>query len=86
MKIAIYAGSFDPITLGHQWLIDQGANLFDQLVVIIAVNPHKQGHFSVTKRKKQVEFFTQKYPNVQVEVLSEDYVVTYAKKLVLIFY
>lgn len=81
MKIAIYAGSFDPITVGHQWLIDQGASLFDQLVVIIAVNPHKQGYFSVAKRKNQVEFFTQKYPNVQVEVLTEDYVVSYAKKI-----
>ena len=50
MRKAVYAGSFDPITLGHQWIIQQAAPLFNQLVVAIGVNPDKRATFTVDER------------------------------------
>ena len=41
-RIGIYAGSFDPPTNGHLWMIQQGAALFDELVVVLGVNPDKK--------------------------------------------
>jgi pantetheine-phosphate adenylyltransferase len=40
-RLGVYAGSFDPLTVGHLWMIEQGVALFDQLVVGIGVNPNK---------------------------------------------
>ena len=48
--IAIYAGSFDPITNGHVWMIEEAAKLFDTLIVAIGVNPVKQPTFSLKQR------------------------------------
>ena len=50
MRKAVYAGSFDPITLGHQWIIQQAAPLFDQLVVAIGLKPEKRATFTVDER------------------------------------
>ena len=41
-KVAVYAGTFDPVTLGHLWMIEQGSILFDSLIVAIGKNPEKQ--------------------------------------------
>ncbi len=49
-KGAIYAGSFDPPTLGHLYMVEQGATLFDRLHIAIGVNPAKQGMFSLPER------------------------------------
>ncbi len=49
-RIAIYPGSFDPITNGHVDLIDRAMAIFDELVVAVAVNPRKQSLFSVDER------------------------------------
>ena len=54
MKKAVYAGSFDPITNGHVWMIEQGAELFDELVVAVGVNPDKKGTFSLDERLQMV--------------------------------
>lgn len=51
-QIGIIAGSFDPITNGHIWLIEQALNVVDQLVVIIGVNPSKKYFFSEEERMK----------------------------------
>lgn len=53
-RVAIYAGSFDPITNGHLWMIREGAKLFDKLVVFVASNPEKKYLFSPTMRRYMV--------------------------------
>jgi len=50
MKAAIYAGSFDPLTYGHLWVIEKGLSLFDNLVVALGVNTMKKSTFSVEDR------------------------------------
>ena len=50
MRIAVYAGSFDPITLGHLSVIERACPLFEQLIVLVAVNPNKLPTFSVAER------------------------------------
>ncbi len=50
MRIAVYAGTFDPITAGHLSVIEHAAKIFDRVVVLIAVNPDKRTLFSVRER------------------------------------
>ncbi|MFA6235348.1 MAG: pantetheine-phosphate adenylyltransferase [Bacteroidota bacterium] len=49
-RVAVYAGSFDPITFGHIALIGRGLKLFDEIVVLVATNPKKQSLFTVEER------------------------------------
>ncbi|MEK7828042.1 MAG: adenylyltransferase/cytidyltransferase family protein, partial [Thermodesulfobacteriota bacterium] len=49
-KIAVYPGSFDPITNGHVDIIKRGLGVFDELIVLIANNPNKKTLFSVEER------------------------------------
>lgn len=54
-KIAIYAGSFDPITNGHIDIIKRALKLFEDIIVLVAVNPDKKTTFSVEERVKLVK-------------------------------
>ncbi|MBD3224840.1 MAG: pantetheine-phosphate adenylyltransferase, partial [Caldithrix sp.] len=63
-KIAIYPGTFDPITLGHIDIIKRGSKLFDQVIVTVAVNVSKKPMFSVDERKNMIEDAIHKMPNV----------------------
>jgi pantetheine-phosphate adenylyltransferase len=65
--IAIYPGSFDPITLGHLDVIERGGKLFDQVIVAVLCNPNKQPLFPLPKRVEQIRQCTQHLPNVEVE-------------------
>src|SRR5215216_2394053 len=51
MRRAIYPGSFDPVTNGHLDIIERGCKLFDEIIVAIVVNPHKQPLFTVEERR-----------------------------------
>ena len=68
MKTAIFPGSFDPITLGHQDIIEKSLNLFDNLIIGIGQNREKKYMFSAEKRKKFVENTFQSIDNIQVKV------------------
>ncbi len=65
--IAIYPGSFDPITLGHLDIITRGSNLFDSVIVAVLSNPSKQPLFSVEKRIEQIKQCTINLSNVEVD-------------------
>ncbi len=68
MKTAIFPGSFDPITLGHQDIIEKSLNLFDNVIIGIGKNREKKYMFSAEKRKKFVENTFQSIDNIQVKV------------------
>lgn len=70
MKIAIYPGSFDPITNGHLDLIQRGLQLFDRLVVAIADNPDKKPLFSGEERVKMVKTAVKNPKQVEVVLFS----------------
>jgi pantetheine-phosphate adenylyltransferase len=65
--IAVYPGSFDPITLGHLDVIQRGSVLFNQVIVAVLRNPNKQPLFTVSKRVEQIRQCTQNIPNVEVD-------------------
>lgn len=65
--IAVYPGSFDPITLGHQDLIRRAANLFDTVIVAVAAAHHKKTMFNLEERLDTVREVVLAYPNVQVQ-------------------
>lgn len=82
-KRAIYAGSFDPLTLGHLWVIKKGAELFDELVVAIGENPNKKYMFSVKQRKKHIEGALadhRLYKKIRIEVIDNKFLVKYAEE------
>lgn len=70
MKKAIYAGSFDPITLGHLDIIKRATKLFDTLVVAVLENPNKCSLFTVEERKKQLELVLGAMENIEVASFS----------------
>lgn len=65
--IAIYPGSFDPITNGHLDLIERGSRLFDKLIVSILQNESKAPLFSVTERMEMLRDVVRVFPNVGVD-------------------
>ena len=66
MTIALYAGSFDPITLGHLDIIEQGSKIFEKVLVGVAVNPDKKSYLSVEKRVELIKESTKQFSNVEV--------------------
>ena len=80
-KIALFAGSFDPITNGHLDIIERASKLFDKLYVGIFYNPHKTGFLPIESRLKTVEKAVEHLKNVQVITSHDKLVVDVAKKL-----
>ncbi|MDP1824773.1 MAG: pantetheine-phosphate adenylyltransferase [Archangium sp.] len=81
MRRAIYAGSFDPTTNGHMWVVEQGAQLFDELIVVIGQNPSKKGHWPVEERVAILTECCAHLPNVKVRVFDGRYLVRVAAEL-----
>jgi pantetheine-phosphate adenylyltransferase len=65
--IAIYPGSFDPITLGHLDIITRGSRLFDQVIVAVVRNPNKTPLFTVQQRLEQIRISTKNLLNVEAD-------------------
>ena len=68
--LAIYPGSFDPVTNGHLDLIERGAKIFDRLVVSILRNFDKEPLFTVEERVEMLREVTQPWANVEIDVFS----------------
>jgi pantetheine-phosphate adenylyltransferase len=66
-RIAIYPGSFDPLTNGHVDIIERGARIFDQIIVAILANVEKTPLFSVAERVALIQDVFRDRPNVQVD-------------------
>ena len=78
-RIAIYPGSFDPLTSGHVDIIERGARIFDSIIVAILVNVEKAPLFSETERVAIIREVFKNKPNVQVETFN-GLLVDYAKR------
>ena len=79
MKRAIYPGSFDPITNGHLDILKRASEVFDEIVVLVAVNPNKHFNFSPMERVEMIKDATKDMKNVKVDYY-EGLTVEYAKK------
>lgn len=78
MKIAVFPGSFDPITNGHVDILERIVPLFDKIIVLVAINPNKQNRFSHKMRIEMIKSVVQRYSNVEVD-FTDGYTVDYAK-------
>lgn len=67
MRKAIYPGSFDPITFGHQDIIERSSSIFDELIVGVLNNSAKNSLFSVDERVSMLRELTKGIPNVTVD-------------------
>lgn len=70
MKIAVYPGSFDPVTNGHLDVIDRASKMFDKVVVAILLNVSKNPCFSIEERISLIQSATKDIKNIEVESFS----------------
>ncbi|OWP54009.1 phosphopantetheine adenylyltransferase [Candidatus Micrarchaeum sp.] len=79
-KIGVYAGSFDPPTNGHLWMISKAAKIFDKLIVAIGINSDKKYAFSVENRVRMLKSITKGMENIEVTSFKDMFLVDFAKK------
>jgi len=77
--LAVYPGSFDPLTNGHVDIIERGARLFDRIIVAIAVNAEKAPMFSMAERVDIAKAVFRNHPNVEVDTF-EGLLVNYVER------
>ena len=77
---AVYAGSFDPVTMGHLYMIREGARLFDELTVAIGVNPEKKCLFTLEERLHALKACTRDIPRVRIGHFENRFLVDYARE------
>jgi pantetheine-phosphate adenylyltransferase len=80
-RIAVYAGTFDPVTLGHLWMVKTGASLFDELVVAVGTNPDKKCYFSLEDRIEMLQESTAGYGNVSIDKYTNKFLIKYAQSI-----
>jgi pantetheine-phosphate adenylyltransferase len=78
-SVAIYPGSFDPVTNGHLDLIERGVKMFDRLIVAVLRNADKAPLFSIEERVAMLREVTSQWPSVEVDVF-EGLLVDYARR------
>jgi pantetheine-phosphate adenylyltransferase len=79
--LGVYAGSFDPLTVGHLWMIEQGVALFDRLVVAIGINSEKQYTFSLPDRLTMLRASLEHHRNLEVTSFANSYLIDYAQQI-----
>ena len=68
--VAVYTGSFDPVTLGHLHVIERAASLYDRLVIGVGVNVEKKPLFTPEEREGLLRRVTERLPNVEIQTFS----------------
>jgi pantetheine-phosphate adenylyltransferase len=81
MKKAVYAGSFDIFTNGHEWVIQRSVELFDEVVVSIGINPDKKYMFSVEERIEMLKGIAERYNNVKIDTFTNQFLINYAREI-----
>ncbi len=79
MNIAVYPGSFDPLTNGHLDIIERSVHIFDKVILAIATDNNKDSMFTIEERISMINEALENYETVEVEVF-EGLLVRYAKK------
>ncbi len=79
-NIAVFPGSFDPITKGHEAIVLRALALFDKIIIAIGHNDSKQGLFKIEQRKKWIDEVFQAYPNIETAVY-EGLTIDFCKKV-----
>lgn len=79
MSIAIYPGSFDPVTLGHLNIIKRASQCFEKVIVCVMINSNKQGMFTPQERVELLRRATERFANVEVD-FSDELLAAYAKR------
>lgn len=80
MTVAMFPGTFDPVTNGHLDVIARSARLFDKLIVAIFDNPQKRQLFSVDERRHLLEQVTQAFDNVEINSFQNTLLIFHAKQ------
>ncbi len=81
VKHAVYAGSFDPITNGHLWIVEEACQLFDKLTVAIGINPEKAYTFPLKKRLELLEAVLPANDTITIAHFDNRYLVDYAAQI-----
>lgn len=81
MRRGVYAGSFDPVTNGHLWMIERGVELFDEMIVAIGENPDKRYTFAHEDRLAMLRETTAHLPRVRVEDFKNCFLVNFAREI-----
>jgi len=80
-NLCVYAGSFDPPTQGHMYMIQKGSELFSRLIVAVGTNPNKRYTFSAEERAELLRACTVEYANVEVDNFEGLFLVDYASSV-----
>ncbi len=81
MKIAVYPGSFDPVTNGHLDILERALKIFDKVIVLVAVNNQKKPRFTTKERVEMLRDSTKKYGDKVSVDSTEGLTVNYAKQV-----
>jgi len=79
MRIAVYPGTFDPVTNGHLDLVNRASQIFDKVIIAVSNNPHKNPLFSIEERRDLIFRVVQGMDNVEVDMF-DGLLVSYAQK------
>ncbi|WP_185870292.1 pantetheine-phosphate adenylyltransferase [Blattabacterium cuenoti] len=79
-RIAVFPGSFDPITLGHYDIIIRSLNLFDKIIIVIGKNYEKKNMFSFKKRKEWIKKTFLGFSKIEIDILCQGLMTSFCKK------
>ena len=81
LEKGVYAGSFDPITNGHLWVIKESRKLFKELIVAIGIDPKKDYTFPLNERIKMLKETTKRWKNVKITTIDNKFLVNYTESI-----